>query len=112
MRKISFGLAIVAAGAMPLVPIVYNWLYPSKPVVVGQSVIGLASFSVDILGGIGDGILVMIWISGFAVAAVIASLIAVIAAWAGRESRRTKALCGLPILLVVLGYGVLFVFGA
>ena len=112
LRKISFGVGVAAAGAMPLVPIVFNWLHPSKPVAVGQGFVGLASFAVDILGVIGDGILVMVWIAGFSVVAVIASLISLLSAWAGRESRRTKVLCGLPALLVVLGYGALFALGA
>jgi hypothetical protein len=112
LRKISFWSGVAAIGALPLVPVVYQWLYPPKTVKVEQSLAGFAWLAVDILGTMGDGILVMVWISGFAVAAVVASLIAFIAAWVTRESRRTKLLCWLPALVAVIELGVLAATGA
>lgn len=107
VRKISFWIGIAAVGAMPLVPVVCNWLYPPRAVKLEQDVVGLASFAVDVLGVMGDGILVMVWMSALAATAVLASLIAFIAAWTTREPRQTKILCWVPALLASAGFGVL-----
>lgn len=112
LRRISFWVGIAAAAAIPTVPSIYHWLYPAKEVKAAHSFAGLAVFALDILGAIGDGILVMLWISGFAALAVSASLVAFSAAWVGRESRRTKIQCWLPSLLAVLCCGVVLAMSA
>lgn len=103
---------MVAVAAIPLVPFVYRWLYPPTAVRVEKNILGVASFALDLLGAMGDGILIMVWMAGFAAVAVLASLTAFIAAWLTREPRRTKLLCGLPALLVAIIYGVLVAIGA
>lgn len=112
LRNVSFWFSVATGGMIPLVPVVFKCLYPPKAVKVEQSVEGLASFVLNILGGMGDGILVMLWMSGFAAAAVVASLVAFTAAWVARESRCTRILCLLPALLVVIALGVLVAIGA
>lgn len=112
LRKVSFWIGVVTATAIPLVPVVYSSLYPPKALSIEQSVTGLASFAVDVLGSMGDGILVMVWMSAFAGVAMLASLIAFIAARLAHESRRTKMLCWLPALLAVTAYSALVAIGA
>jgi len=112
LRKVSLWISIATAGMIPLVPVVIKYLYPPRVVKVEQSVEGLASFALNLLGGIGDGILVMVWMSGFAAAAVVASLVAFAASWVARDSRRMKLFCLLPALIVVIVMGVLVGIGA
>jgi hypothetical protein len=107
VRKISFWIGVASAAAIPLVPVVYRWMHPSKEIKVEEGVIGLMSWGLDMLGAMGEGITVMLWMSGFAAATALASLVAFIAAWLARDSRRTKWLCGLPVLLLAIIYGAL-----
>ena len=112
LRRISFWIGIAMAVAIPLVPVIYNWMHPSEAPKIEKSVAGLASFSLDILGAMGDGILTLVWMSGFAAGAVVASLIAFAAACYSHESRRTKTLSLLPAMLVTVAVGVLVAIGA
>ena len=107
LRRIAFWTGIVAAALMPLVPFIYTWLYPPKPVREEPGVAGLVVMAFDLLGTLGHGINMLLWMAALAAVAVLATLIAFGLAWYAREPRRTKLLCWLPVLLVGLGYGVL-----
>ncbi len=110
--KSSFWIGMAAVAAIPLVPFVYRWLHPPAQPKIEPGVMGLLSFAVDLLGTLGDGMLMMVWMAGLSAVAVLASVIAFIAAWMARASRRAKWLCGLPALLVVSGYGLLLAIAA
>lgn len=112
LREVSFWIGVASAGAMPLVPVVSQWLSPPVTPKVESGTTGLLSFALSILGSMSDGIMVMVWMSGFAAVALLASAIAFAAAWFTRESRRTKLLCLLPVALVVIMYGLLIAIGA
>lgn len=112
LRKVSFWIGIASAGTMPLVPLVCQWLYPPVAQEVEPGTAGFLSFTLSILGSMGDGIMVMVWMSGLAAVALLASVIAFAAAWSTRERRRTKLLCLLPVALVVIMYGLLIAIGA
>lgn len=60
----------------------------------------------------GDGIMVMVWMSGLAAVALLASVIAFAAAWFTHESHRTKLLCLLPVAMVIFMHGLLIAIGA
>ena len=112
VRKVSFWIGVATAGAIPLVPVAFGLLYPPKQTQIEKSAEGLSFFALDVLGGMADGILAMVWIAGLAAAAVLASLVALSAAWVGGESRRTKLVCLLPLLLLALAVGTLIAIEA
>src|SRR5689334_18609829 len=100
VRRISFWIGMAAAATIPAVPYVYRVLYPSQEMKMEETAWGLAASAWNAFNAMGDGIVMMVWMCGFAAAAALASLMAFVAAWIARESRRTKWLCGLPVLLV------------
>lgn len=107
LRKVSLGIGVACAGTMPLVPFVYHWIHPPVASNVASGTAGLLSFSLSILGSMGDGIMVMVWLVGLAAVALLASATAFVAAWFGREPRRTKWLCLLPAGMVAVMFGLL-----
>jgi len=109
LRKVSFWIGMASAVAMLLVPIVHSWIFPSATPELGPGNSGLLSFLFGMAGSIGDGIMVMVWMSGLAGVAALASLIAFSAAWFARESGRTKLLSLLPVAMVAVLYGLLLV---
>ena len=107
VRKTALWTGVAAAVAVPLVPLVHALLHPRKPVEIEESVFGLAVFAFDLLGSLSTGIMLFMWVVGLATVAVVASLVAFIAAWRARESRRIKLLCWVPMLLAGIGYGLI-----
>ena len=107
LRKVSIWIGVASAGAIPLVPVAYRWLYPPEVTKVQERMASLLSFGLGILGSMGDGIWVLVWTSGPAIVALLASVIAVTSAWLERETRRIKLICMLPVMMVVISYGLL-----
>ena len=106
--RVALWLGIIAALAMPLAPFVYRWLYPPRtPAVPANSLWDFIGALPGGLASIGDGIAIMVWTLGLAAATLVASLVALIMAWCARESRVQKLLCGLPVLLTVVVWGVM-----
>jgi hypothetical protein len=112
LRKVSFWIGVASSGVMPMVPVVCRWLYPPVAPKVEPGTAALLSFALGILGSMGDGIKVMIWMAGLAAVALLASVVAFAAAWFARESRRTKLLCLLPVAMVAVMLGLLVAIGA
>jgi hypothetical protein len=112
LHKVSFWIGVASAGTMPLVPLVCQWLYPPVAPKVEPGTEGFLSFALSILGSMGDGIMVMVWVSGLAAVALLASVIAFAAARSTREPRRTKLLCLLPVVMLAVMYGLLVAIGA
>ena len=108
ISRISLWIGVIAALAIPVVPPVYRWFYPPrKPVVESKTLWDSLGALLDVFSSIGDGLAIFLWVVGLTTTALVASLVAIIAAWRAQESRRRKLLCGLPVVLVVIGYGLL-----
>jgi hypothetical protein len=106
MRVVCRGacaLGYVLFAAIPLVPFVHRWLHPPTEVRVEPGLVGLAHFTLDVLGRIGDGIVVLLWMGGLAAASALASLTAVVLAWVGMQPVHVRWICGLPALLLLGG---------
>ncbi len=112
LYKISLGIGLVSAAAMPLVPYIYRWLYPPVVPKVKPGVAGLLSFTLDTLISMGDGIMVMVWLAGLGAVALLASVTGFSAAWIGHESLGAKWLSLLPVAMAVGMYGVLAAISA
>ena len=101
MRKAAFTLSVALLLATPCVPYVYRWLHPYKLAAPVPGVDGAISFGFGVLlGAIGEGITIMVYMAAVALAGVIMSLIALAAAWIGHESNGMKWLSASPVLFV------------
>lgn len=106
-RTIACVFSYAALAAIPLVPFVHRWLHPPTDVRVEPGLMGLITFGLDLLGRIGDGIVVLLWMCGIAAASALASLAAVVLASFGKDTVHVRWICALPALLL-LGGLVLF----
>ena len=112
LYKISLWVGLVCALAMPLVPFVYQWLYPPVAQKLKPGVGGLLSFALGVLNSMSDGIMVMLWLAGLAAVAVLASVTGFSAAWIGHESLGAKWLSLLPVAMAAGMFGLLVAVGA
>lgn len=103
VHKTSFWVAIVAAGVVPLVPLAFAWFDPQPPLNVGDGALGAIWFTVDLLGGMGRGLKIGLTMAGIGAFALVMSLIAFITARYTGQPSQAQWMCGLPILLVILG---------
>ena len=102
ISRVAFWSGVVAALSMPFVPTVYRWFNPPrKPPQRADSLWDFLGAILNGLGTVADSIAIAVWTLGVAVAVVVASLVALIAAWRAGESSPRKWLCGLPVLLAV-----------
>ena len=101
VRKAALALSITLMIATPCVPYVYHWLHPLKLASPGPGLDGAISVGFGLLLGIiGHSVAIALLMMAFAVATIVASLTALIAAWVGRESRGVKWLCATPMLML------------
>ena len=112
LYKLSLWIGLVCAFAMPLVPFVYQWLHPPVALKLKPGVSGLLSFTLDILNSMGDGIMVMVWLTGLAAIALLTSVTGFFAAWMAHASLGAKWLSLLPVAMVAGMYGLLIAVGS
>lgn len=102
ISRVAFWSGVVAALSMPFVPTVYRCFNPPrKPPPRADSLWDFLGAILNGLGTVADSMAIAVWTLGVAVAVVVASLVALIAAWRAGESSQRKWLCGLPVLLAV-----------
>ena len=89
--RVSFWIGMIAAAVIPWVPGIYRWVYPprnpaSEPKGFWQTVAAI----LDSLNSMSDSVAIFMLIVGLTLLAMIASLVAIIAAWRAQESRTRK----------------------
>ena len=107
VHRIALGAGVAAALAMPLAPAAYRWLNPPTPPVPTDHALGALALLFNTFMVIGDSIAIYVWVLGLALAAVTASLVALIAALIARENTRSRWLCGVPLVTALASYGLL-----
>ncbi len=106
--RVSFWIGMIAGAGIPWVPGIYRWFYPPRNLASGpkgfwQSVAAI----LDSLNSMSDSVAIFLLIVCLTLLTIIASLVAIIAAWRARESRKWKLCCGLPILLAAAMWSLL-----